>query len=167
VAHGYEGTYRGSVVDDMDPMSRSRLRVLVPEVFAEESVWAEASLPAMDRAAFRMPTIGDEVWVSFERGDTDAPVWESSAVDAEPEGTTPGYGGKYRGVVLDNADPEGMHRLQLSVPEVSAETSVWASPAASAWNGDEIQTPAVGDEVWVEYENGDPLYPTWVGVAQF
>ena len=164
MAQGYEGTYRGSVLDDVDPLGRNRLRVLVPEIYGEDALWAEASLPSTGEA-LRMPGVGDEVWVSFERGDTDAPVWELTAVDAEPEGGTARYPGRYRGVVIDDADPQAANRLQLSVPEVLGTDAVWATVAASAWNGDDLQVPSISDEVWVEFENGDPLHPTWVGLA--
>ena len=28
-----------------------------------------------------------------------------------------------------------------------------------------VDLPDVGADVWIEYENGDPLYPRWVGIA--
>ena len=40
---GYGETYRGSVVDNADPEQQNRLLVLVPEIFGNDSVWAEPS----------------------------------------------------------------------------------------------------------------------------
>jgi hypothetical protein len=62
--------------------------------------------------------------------------------------------------VIDNGDPELQHRLLVTVPDVDP-TTVWA-PAASS-EGDDGSMPAVGDEVWIEYEQGDAAHPRWVG----
>jgi hypothetical protein len=35
---GYGGTYRGTVIDNADPLMESRLRVLVPEISGSEGV---------------------------------------------------------------------------------------------------------------------------------
>ena len=155
---GYGGTYRASVVDNNDPMLQNRLLVLVPEVYgAEVSVWAAASLSSSSAA---LPAVGDPVWVSFEHGDTDYPVWQLEGSD-ESDQTGKGYIGKYRGLVLGNLDPIQQNRLEVTVPEVDPSTA-WAVPS------DEVrylEPPGVGSEVWVEYENGDPAYPRWVGLA--
>ena len=69
---GYGGTYRAVVVDDIDPLQQYRLGVVVPEVYGEGvSVWAVAL-----SAGSSMPIIGDLMWVSFEHGDTDYPIWQ-------------------------------------------------------------------------------------------
>ena len=76
------------------------------------------------------------------------------------------YYGKYRGVVKDNQDPEGMGRIRAVVPEVlNGETSPWAMPCAP-YAGDGVgayTVPAVGAGVWIEFEAGDPSRPIWSG----
>lgn len=74
--------------------------------------------------------------------------------------------GKYRGTVLNNVDPLMQGRIQVQVPDVSTllPTS-WAMPCAPVAG---IQTgfftvPIIGSGVWVEFEQGDPDYPIWVG----
>ena len=74
--------------------------------------------------------------------------------------------GKYRGVVLNNIDPMQQGRLQIQVPDVSglAPTS-WAMPCvplAGLQNG-MVALPIIGSGVWVEFEQGNPDYPIWVG----
>jgi uncharacterized protein involved in type VI secretion and phage assembly len=74
--------------------------------------------------------------------------------------------GKYRGVVLNNVDPMMIGRLLIQVPDVAglAPTS-WAMPCvpvAGAQNG-MLGLPIIGSGVWVEFEQGDPDRPIWVG----
>lgn len=154
---GYGGTYSGAVVDDADPLELNRLGVVVPDVYGDAvSVWA-----APLQSATSLPAVGDLVLISFERGDTDYPIWEPYS-DAERNGdATSGYAGKYRAAVLDNDDPMQENRLQVTVPEVDS-SSIWATA------GDDVRygaTPEIGAEVWIEYEYGDPAYPRWVGLA--
>jgi uncharacterized protein involved in type VI secretion and phage assembly len=76
--------------------------------------------------------------------------------------------GKYRGLVVDNADPEQLGRLRLQVPSLLGPDVVtgWALPCAP-YGGDAGQgflfIPEVGAGVWVEFEEGDLEFPIWSG----
>jgi uncharacterized protein involved in type VI secretion and phage assembly len=74
--------------------------------------------------------------------------------------------GKYRATVLDNIDPERMGRVMLEVPDVlGRRPSNWAMPcvpAAGVQSGFFI-APAIGAQVWAEFEGGDPDLPIWTG----
>jgi uncharacterized protein involved in type VI secretion and phage assembly len=74
--------------------------------------------------------------------------------------------GKYRGTVLGNLDPLGIGRIQVMVPDVSALLpSSWAMPCvpiAGVQMGSYF-VPPIGGHVWVEFEQGDPDLPIWVG----
>src|SRR5258707_12387304 len=76
------------------------------------------------------------------------------------------YYGKYRGTVLNNVDPMQMGRIQVMVPDVSnVIPSSWAMPCvpiAGKQMGAYV-VPQVGAGVWVEFEQGNPDYPIWVG----
>ena len=76
------------------------------------------------------------------------------------------YFGKYRGLVLNNIDPMQMTRLQVQVPDVGGLIpATWAMPCvpvAGIQNG-MVALPMIGSGVWVEFEQGDPDYPIWVG----
>src|SRR5215207_7800214 len=76
--------------------------------------------------------------------------------------------GKYRGLVVDNADPERLGRLKLQVPSVLGRNIVtgWAT-ACVPYGGEPDQgflfIPEIGAGVWVEFEEGDLEFPIWVG----
>lgn len=76
--------------------------------------------------------------------------------------------GKYRGLVVDDADPEMLGRLKIQVPSVLGADVVtgWALPCLP-YGGDVNQgmlfIPEVGAGVWVEFEEGDLEFPIWVG----
>jgi uncharacterized protein involved in type VI secretion and phage assembly len=74
--------------------------------------------------------------------------------------------GKYRGTVVNNLDPLQIGRILALVPDVSTllPTS-WAMPCVPI-AGKQMGTyvvPQVGAGVWIEFEQGDPDYPIWVG----
>lgn len=78
------------------------------------------------------------------------------------------YFGKYRGFVVDNADPEHLGRLTLRVPSVLGSDVVtgWATaclPYGGAANQGFLFIPEVDAGVWVEFEEGDLEFPIWVG----
>ena len=67
------GLHRATVLDNADPLEQRRLLVRVPDVSADESVWAAACLPVGD--AEQVPAIGDGVWIALESGDPSRPIW--------------------------------------------------------------------------------------------
>lgn len=77
----FYGKYRGTVIQNIDPEQRGRVQVEVPDVLAEvPSSWAEACLPlsgttGVAMGVYMVPPIGAAVWVEFEHGDPDYPVW--------------------------------------------------------------------------------------------
>lgn len=76
------------------------------------------------------------------------------------------YYGKYRGTVVNNVDPEQRGRIQAIVPDVQGLTpTTWAMPCVPIAGKQEgvYMVPQVGAGVWMEFEQGDPEYPIWVG----
>lgn len=79
------------------------------------------------------------------------------------------YYGKYRGVVINNLDPLQLGRLMVEVPDVlGLIPSTWAEPCVplAGPTGPPMGVfllPPIGAGVWVEFEQGDPNHPIWVG----
>lgn len=74
--------------------------------------------------------------------------------------------GKYRGLVSDNADPDGLGRIKAEVPAVlGGAVSQWAMPClpfAGPQHGLAL-IPEIGDGVWIEFEAGNLNNPIWSG----
>jgi hypothetical protein len=74
----YYGKYRGLVIANIDPEQIGRVMVQVPDVLGEiPSSWAMPCVPAagIQSGVFVVPPIGSQVWVEFEQGDPDYPIW--------------------------------------------------------------------------------------------
>lgn len=72
------GKYRGTVINNIDPMQIGRIQAMVPDVAGfVPSTWAMPCVPAagINTGLFTVPMIGSGVWIEFERGDPDFPVW--------------------------------------------------------------------------------------------
>lgn len=66
------GKYRGRVENVVDPMGLMRIQVTVPAVLNQAAVWA---MPCVPFGYLGVPPVGSGVWVEFEGGDTDYPIW--------------------------------------------------------------------------------------------
>ena len=74
----YFGKYRGMVLNNIDPMQMGRIMVQVPDVSnILPSTWAMPCVPfaGIQNGFFVVPAIGSGVWVEFEQGDPDYPIW--------------------------------------------------------------------------------------------
>ncbi|GAA0311623.1 phage baseplate assembly protein V [Kineococcus aurantiacus] len=85
----YLGKYRGTVASNVDPMQQGRIQATVPDVLgATPSTWAMACVPFAGTQAgiWCVPAVGAGVWMEFEQGDPERPVWSGcfwgSAADA-------------------------------------------------------------------------------------
>jgi uncharacterized protein involved in type VI secretion and phage assembly len=77
-SHRYYGKYRGTVINNLDPEQIGRIQALVPDVFGTApSPWAMPCVPftGPQSGVFVLPSIGANVWIEFEQGDLDKPVW--------------------------------------------------------------------------------------------
>lgn len=147
------GKYRGEVVLNVDPSSQGRLQVKVPGVMGPQPIWALPCVPyAGDgEGLFAMPPIGAKVWVEFEGGDTNFPIWtgcfwaagEIAAADALPtvkffktQTATVRIDDALGQVVIETADGA---RLTLGAGEMTLEAIRVTTDAAG---GRLVMTPA-------------------------
>jgi len=94
----YVGKFRGVVTDIEDPLMIGRIRASVPDVYGpDESGWAMPCLPFGGQSVgfFALPTTGAGVWIEFEHGDPDYPIWSGcwygSVADVPPVLLAPPY----------------------------------------------------------------------------
>jgi uncharacterized protein involved in type VI secretion and phage assembly len=121
------GKYRGTVTDIQDPLFMNRVRAKVPDVMGDqESGWAMPCLPfaGSGMGFFALPKVGAGIWIEFEHGDPDYPIWTGcwigSAADAPPDLLVPPYkkvilktdGG--HSILLDDTPGVGGITLQTS-----------------------------------------------------
>ncbi|MGD2114784.1 MAG: phage baseplate assembly protein V [Acidobacteriota bacterium] len=72
------GKYRGTVANNVDPLGQGRIQVSVPAVLGENRMsWALPCTPYAGKGVglFTVPPVGANVWVEFEGGDLDHPIW--------------------------------------------------------------------------------------------
>lgn len=82
------GKYRGIVTDNNDPLMIGRVRARVPDVTgSDESGWAMPCAPfgGSGMGFFAVPITGAGVWIEFEHGDPDYPIWSGCWWGALPE----------------------------------------------------------------------------------
>lgn len=72
------GKYRGVVTENNDPLQLGRIRAHVPAVTAyDDTGWALPSTPYGGNHVgfFFIPPIGANVWIEFESGNIENPIW--------------------------------------------------------------------------------------------
>jgi uncharacterized protein involved in type VI secretion and phage assembly len=74
----YFGVYRGTVINNIDPLQIGRIMATVPDAGGViPSTWAMPCVPIAGKqmGTFMVPQIGSGVFIQFEAGDPDRPVW--------------------------------------------------------------------------------------------
>jgi len=72
------GKYRGVVISNNDPMRVGRIQVQVPDVSGDTTLgWAMPCVPSNlpKQVGSALPKVGARVWIEFEAGDINQPVW--------------------------------------------------------------------------------------------
>jgi hypothetical protein len=73
--------------------------------------------------------------------------------------------GKYRGKVLNPVDPLFLGRVQVEVLALPGTMLNWCMPCVpyQGLGAGPKAIPAIGTNVWVEFEGGDVNFPVWTG----
>lgn len=73
----YFGKYRGVVTNNVDPQQLGRIQASVPDVSAIPGTWATACVPITGKQSgtWFVPQVGAGVWIEYEQGDPDHPIW--------------------------------------------------------------------------------------------
>ena len=121
------GKYRGVVTSIEDPLKIGRIRAHVPDVLGDfESGWAMPCAPFGGKGMgfFALPTVNAGVWIEFEHGDPDYPIWTGTWWGSSSEMASDLSNSPYKVVViktdggnrilLDDTDSNGAITLQTS-----------------------------------------------------
>src|SRR5438045_8574732 len=84
----FYGKYRGVVTDNKDPLMIGRVRAKVPDVLGDaESGWAMPCAPfgGSGMGFFALPAVGAGVWIEFEQGNPDYPIWSGCWFGSQSE----------------------------------------------------------------------------------
>lgn len=85
------GKYRGQVSNNNDPLKVGRIKATVSDVFGnEESGWALPcfALAAPGQGLFIVPPQHAWVWIEFEHGNPEKPIWTGCFFPADPAAAT-------------------------------------------------------------------------------
>ena len=162
------GKYRGIVTDNKDPQKRGRLKVSVPSVLAEQDTdWALPCMPyggTHQHGMFMVPEVEAQVWVEFEEGDINRPIWvgtfwqQESDVpeDAAKEEPTTRLFRTSSGHILQFDDADGEERFRLHHPkdadmEIDPNGTISLTDASGAM----LTMDAENNEIIVEDANGN------------
>ena len=133
------GKYRGSVENTLDPYGIGRLQVSVPDVFGEGTLaWAMPCLPGAGPGVgiYVLPPIGAKVWIDFERGDPEYPVWSGGYWD---QGDAPVAIGPQNPLTrcwagenfkVEFLDAPGLASAKISITTAAGEAVIEAGPDA-------------------------------------
>jgi uncharacterized protein involved in type VI secretion and phage assembly len=72
------GKYRGTVANNIDPLQQGRIQVSVPSVLGDGQLsWAMPCVPYAGSGVgfFAIPPLGANIWVEFEAGNPEYPIW--------------------------------------------------------------------------------------------
>ena len=94
-AQKFFGKYRGTVVQNVDPNGLGRILASVPAVsLLLPTSWCMPCYPIAGKkiGAYYAPQIGSGVWIEFEGGDPDKPIWSGCfyGTSVEMPGESPG-----------------------------------------------------------------------------
>ncbi len=142
----FYGKYRAFVVNNQDPEHRGRVQVIVPSVFGkQESFWCLPCLPfggLDDQGFFMVPEVDAQVWVEFEEGNTDMPIW--TGVFWQPQRPVPDEAKKASPTTRIIKTPSG-HVLQFD-DDTDAERVILKHTIGSELSIDEKGTTVLADQ---------------------
>jgi uncharacterized protein involved in type VI secretion and phage assembly len=123
----FYGKYRGVVTNIEDPLKIGRIRAHVPDVLGEhESGWAMPSAPfgGNGMGFFALPTVQAGVWIEFEHGDPEYPIWNGCWWGSQNEMASELSDSPYKkmliktaggnSILFDDSDSNGSITLQTS-----------------------------------------------------
>ncbi len=141
----FYGKYRGHVIENIDPQQIGRVLLQVPDVLGETpSTWALPCVPVAGIQAgfFAVPPVGSQVWVEFEQGNPDSPIW------------TGGFWGSPAEVPVSATTPPAIPPGQNIVLQTTGQNTASISDAAPTPAAGGIVLKSAGGAVIVVNDTG-------------
>jgi hypothetical protein len=158
----FMGKYRGTVVDNVDPKQLGRLKISVPAVLGKTNQsWAMPCVPyaGPNVGWFFIPPKNANIWVEFEGGDPDYPIWtgcfwdkgklpESASAVAKKVLKTEAIN-----LVLDDTDNQGGFLLEVGKPAVSKPLSLKFDKDGISLVNENATVNLTADGIELKYNN--------------
>lgn len=128
----FYGKYRGKVSDNVDPLFLGRILPIVPAVSPLPLTWALPCVPyaGLEVGFYAIPPIDANVWIEFEGGDPDLPIWtgcfwEEGQVPLEtpPPGTFI-FKTEFTTIIIRDDPEAGGLSLEITPPAVDTPISI-------------------------------------------
>ncbi|MBX3607177.1 MAG: hypothetical protein KF788_18000 [Piscinibacter sp.] len=170
------GKYRALVVDNDDPDKRGRLKLRVPALLGDQtSNWALPSFPCGGLAGqgwYAVPAVDAQVWVEFEAGDLDQPIWtgvfwqQASDVPAEVQGGPPSTtliktGKGHKLLLEDQDDAEAVELVHSGGASITIDKN--GTIALTDQGGAKVTLDADAGQILIEDTNGNSIALTSSG----
>ncbi len=124
----FYGKYRGKVLENIDPEFLGRIIAEVPAVSGSTTNWAMPCVPYAGEGVgfYAIPPIGANVWIEFEAGDPNYPIWTGCFWSEEqvpfvpdfPKPETKVFKTEFVTLMLDDTPGEGGFTLECIPPAV-------------------------------------------------
>ena len=160
----YFGKYRGKVVGNTDLMGLGRIQISCPAVLGEGSLsWAMPCLPYAgdDVGFFVVPPEGANIWVEFEAGNPDYPIWSgcfwgNGEMPSEAEANTP-FAKDHKvfktdtmTLIIDDQSDMGGVSLEIIGPAVTNDIKlVCDSNGVKLTVGDDVSATLTAEDITV------------------
>lgn len=156
----YYGKYRGKVENNVDPQLMGRIQVSCPAVLGSGQMsWAMPSAPYAGSGVgfFAIPPNGANVWVEFEGGNTDFPIWSGcfwAIGDLPPDVAIPqkkvfktdtatltlsDLPGPLGGITIETKDGKKITMNALSIEITDGNWSIKLAPASLSINNGALE----------------------------
>jgi uncharacterized protein involved in type VI secretion and phage assembly len=156
----YYGKYRGKVENNIDPQLMGRIQVSCPAVLGGGTMsWAMPSAPYAGPGIgfFAIPPKGANVWVEFEGGNTDFPIWSGcfwALGDLTPDTAIPqkkmfktdsatltlsDLPGPLGGVTIETKDGKKITMNMLAIEITDGTWSIKLTPTSLSINGGALE----------------------------
>lgn len=161
----FYGKYRGVVTDNQDPFKIGRVKAHVPDVLGTDpSGWGLPCMPfaGNNMGFYAIPDVGARVWIEFEQGDPDYPIWSGCWWGSQEELPSEASDAPYDRVVIKTSrqqviildDSEGG---KITIQTSTGQTIVMSSDGIKIDNGQGATVELSGPSVSV---NDDALEVT-------